>query len=123
MGRRNESGGVRPVGNRIEVRFTWMGKELRPTLPLKPTAANLAHAKRQRRDILEEVRTGTFDLRRHFPDYRFAAKHESKLDASGRTFGERADLWKKLAARELEYSTLYVYWTHLPDSFGLGNEM
>ena len=113
MGRRSTTDGVKPMGDRIEVRFTWMGQELRPTLPLKPTAANLAHAKRQRRDILDEIRAGTFDLRRHFPTYKFAARHETKLDGSGRTFREWAELWKKLAARELEYSTLHVYWTHL----------
>ena len=67
MGRRSETGGVKAAGDRIEVRFTWQGKELRPTLPLKPNAANLAHARRLReRQILPEIAAGTFELERHF---------------------------------------------------------
>lgn len=113
MGRRSETGGVSPAGDRIQVRFTWKGEDLRPTLPLKPNAANLAHAKRLRRDILEEIRDGTFQLAKYFPDYKFASKHEQPHEAGQRTFGEWCKLWKQLSARSLEHSTLDIYWRHL----------
>lgn len=112
MGRRSTTGGVRPAGDRIEIRFTYQGKELRPTLSLKPTEANLRHARRQRADILEEIKAGTFDLLRHFPSYKFAEKHETD-EARGRTFAQWADVWLKLRSRELEHSTMVVYTNHL----------
>ncbi len=113
MGRRSSSGGVNPKGDRIEVRFTFNGKELRPTLPLKPTTANLKHALRMRASILDEIKAGTFKLADHFPEYKFADKHEASDEASARTFEDWGDLWAKLAARELEHSTLSVYKNHL----------
>ena len=76
MGRRSESGGVTPKGDRIQVRFTWRGEELRPTLDLKPTAANLKHAARVRIDIMADIKAGTLDLRKYFPDYRFVDAHQ-----------------------------------------------
>jgi integrase len=96
------------------VRFTWRGKELRPTINLKPTAANLKHARRQRQDILDEIAVGIFDVQRHFPHYKFADKHAAPTDDIGsRTFAEWADRWAKVAARELERSTIKIYRTHL----------
>ncbi|URI11028.1 site-specific integrase [Aquincola tertiaricarbonis] len=104
---------MRPAGDRIEVRFTWQGKEIRPTLPLKPTAANMRHAARQRADILEEIAAGTFQLERHFPGYKFAAKHAPANEHQGRTLADWADVWAKLARRELEHSTITIYTNHL----------
>lgn len=111
MGRRSETGGVTPLGDRIQVRFTWQGKELRPTLDMKPTAANLKHAKRIRESVLDDIKAGTFRLSEYFPDYKFADKHET--DTTARTFGDWALLWGELSARELEESTLSVYKRHL----------
>jgi len=114
VGRRSETGGVKPAGDRIEVRFTWQGKELRPTLALKPNAANLAHARRLReQQIMPEIVAGTFDLARHFPDYRFRAKHQPESAEGSRTFAQWGELWAKLASRELEHSTIKIYRTHL----------
>lgn len=48
MGTRGIERGMRPAGDRIEIRFTWQGKELRPTLNMRPSAANLKHAARVR---------------------------------------------------------------------------
>jgi len=114
VGRRSETGGVRPAGDRIEVRFTWHGKELRPTLPLKPNAANLAHARRLReRQILPEIAAGTFDLARHFPDYKFRTKHQPAPAEGDRSFRKWCETWAALSARSLEHSTLAVYKRHL----------
>lgn len=111
MGRKSETGGVTPLGDRIQIRFTWRGKELRPTLDLKPTAPNLKHAKRIRESVVADIKAGTLNLADYFPDYRFSLKHSP--DADGRTFSEWADLWAELSARSLEDSTLQIYKRHL----------
>ncbi|MBW7902984.1 MAG: DUF3596 domain-containing protein [Rhodocyclaceae bacterium] len=111
MGRRSETGGVTPLGDRIQVRFSWRGKELRPTLDMRPTAANLKHARRIRDAILIEIKAGTFNLAAYFPGYKFAEKHAA--DAGGRTFRQWAELWGELSVRDLEDSTLRIYKRHL----------
>lgn len=113
MGRRSESGGVRPQGDRIEVDLTWQGKRIKPTLPLKPTTANLKAARRMRADMLDEIKSGTFNIHQHFPDYKFAAKLQAPDEANSRTFKDWGDVWAKLKARELEHSTLSIYKNHL----------
>lgn len=113
MGRRASGGGVRPKGDRIAVRFTYKGQDIQPTLELKPTAPNLKHAARLRLDILEELKAGTFRLSAYFPDYKFADRYVDENDSSGRTLRDWADVWKKHADRELEKSTVRIYWRHL----------
>lgn len=111
MGRKSETGGVTPLGGRIQVRFSWRGKELRPTLDMKPTAANLKHARRIREAVVADIKAGVFNLAEYFPDYKFAEKHTA--DALGRAFRQWADLWVELSARNLEDSTLRIYKRHL----------
>jgi len=113
MGRRSTTGGVRAAGDRIEFRFTWQGKELRPTRQVRPTATALAQARRDRAVIVDEIRLGTFSLARWFPDYRFKARHEAPGADSQRTFGQWAEAWAAVAARSLEHSTLTIYRRHL----------
>lgn len=117
MGRKSETGGVTPQGDRIQIRFTWRGKELRPTLDMKPTAANLKHAKRIREAIVRDIKAGTFNLVEYFPDYKFAEKHDG--DTGGRTLRDWASVWRDLEARTLEASTLAVYVRHL-EAYWLG---
>lgn len=111
MGRKSETGGVTPHGDRIQIRFSWRGKELRPTLDIKPTAANLKHAKRIRESVVADIKAGTFNLAEYFPDYKFSEQHTA--DANGRTFRQWADLWAELSVRNLEDSTLRIYQRHL----------
>lgn len=113
MGERRVERGIRPVGDRIEIRFMWQGKELRPTLDMKPTAANLKHAARLRRSILDDIRLGTFNLASYFPNYRFAHRHVATNDVSLRTVREWFEVWVALQARDLEHSTLHVYSRHM----------
>lgn len=110
MGRKSETGGVSPLGDRIQVRITWHGKELRPTLDLKPTAANLKHARRLRETAVDEIKKGTFRLAEYFPDYKFADRH---TPVAARDFKAWADAWKEVSERELEASTLAIYKRHL----------
>lgn len=111
MGRKSETGGVTPLGDRIQVRFTWRGRELRPTLDMKPTAANMKHARRIREAVVADIKAGTFNLAGYFPDYKFAEKHTA--DVLGRSFRQWAELWAELSARNLEDSTLRIYKRHL----------
>lgn len=113
MGRKSESGGVKPLGDRIEIDLTYMGRRIRPTLALKPNAANLKHARRLRDDLLTEIANGSFDLKTHFPDYRFVAKLLGETTVGALTqpelpsFERAANLW--LQSKDLEYSTLLGY--------------
>ena len=107
MGRRSETGGVNPAGERIEVRFAWQGKEIRPTLALKPTAGNLKHARRLREQIVREIAAGVFDLAQHFPDYKFRDRHQPAGEGR-RTVAEWAASWERLSVRTLEHSTLRI---------------
>lgn len=113
MGRRSETGGVRAAGDRIEFRFTWRGKELRPTRAVRPTATALAQARRDRAAIVDEIRRGVFSLERWFPDYRFRTRHEAEPPERARTFDAWCDTWLALSARSLEHSTLAIYKRHL----------
>ncbi len=113
MGRKATSGGVRPKGDRIEVRFMWQGRQIAPTLNLKPNAANLKHAVRLRQTVVDEIAGGTFQFARYFPDYKHRAQHQPASGAEARTFGDWAALWGKLSNRDLEHSTLTIYLRHL----------
>lgn len=113
MGRKPTSGGVKPKGERIEVRFMWQGKQIAPTLDLKPNASNLKHAARLRETIVDEVARGTFQFSRHFPDYKNREQHQPAVAEASRTFDQWCDVWEKLQARDLEHSTLDIYARHL----------
>ena len=113
MGRKATSGGVRPSGNRIEVRFMWEKKLVAPSLDLRPTAANLKHAARLRAQIVEEIKYGRFRFADHFPDYKHAQAHQPAGEAASRTFGQWAKVWERLSSRSLEHSTHLIYARHL----------
>jgi len=109
MGRRSSTGGVTPSGDRVQIRFTYQGKDMRPTLDLKPTTANLRHAKRLREQILADIKAGAFNLSEFFPDYR----NVELSDTTNRNFRQWAELWGTLSARSLENSTIRIYKRHL----------
>jgi integrase len=119
MSKPQKAEGCYPIGDAIEVRFTWRpegadaARQFRPRLDMKPTAGNLKHARRLRATILEEIKHGTFNLLRHFPDYKFAARLKDESPAGTRTFKDWSDVWATLAARNLEHSTLAIYKRHL----------
>lgn len=111
------SGGVTPKNDRIQIRFTWRGKEYRPTLDLKPNAANLKAAARLREQILDEIKMGTFSLEQHFPEYRFIATTvPAGADGSAphqRTLAEWTDIFFEFKGRSTEHSTMFVYKRHM----------
>lgn len=90
------------------------GRHCRETLkvngvPLKPTAANVAHAKRLAAKIRKEIELGIFNLAEHFPDSRLAKA------APAHTFGRLADNWLDskgglTAATLSQYRNAIAFW-------------
>lgn len=63
--------GVRPASeSSIEIGFIYQGEHCVERLRIKPTAANLQRALRQRAEILEAIERGDFDYAAHFPNSR-----------------------------------------------------
>ncbi len=91
----------------------WEGKQIAPTLNMKPTASNLKHAGRLREKLLQEIERGTFKFKDYFPDYRHADKLQPPSEEDQRTFAGWAATWELLAARSVEHSTLAIYKRHL----------
>lgn len=106
--------GCHPAGDAIEVWITTSdGVRRRPRLDMKPTSANLKHARRLRAQIVREIKDGTFNLLAHFPNYKFADKIKDAQPSTSRTFKDWFDVWIKLSARDVERSTLSVYKRHM----------
>lgn len=91
----------------------WAGKQIAPTLALKPTASNLKHAARLREKVVQEIDRGTFRFKDYFPDYRNADKLQPASEEEKRTLAGWAKTWELLAARSVEHSTLTIYKRHL----------
>lgn len=92
MGRRATSGRVEIRPNSLRLAFQWQGQTCRETLrlngaPMRPTKANVLFATRLSETIQNEIRLGTFDYGKHFPDSPRAPA------ALPNTFGALADLW------------------------------
>jgi integrase len=104
MGRRSETGGVTAKSDRIQIRFEYRGQELRPTLDLKPNAANMKHARRLRETILAEIQADTFSLRRYFPEYKHVEKHQKAPDVA--TFADVRDAFIKWVTTRQEHSSV-----------------
>jgi integrase len=93
------------------------GEHCRETLkvggrPLKPTAANIAHARRVADRIRREVELGTFNLAEHFPHSPRAAQ------AKAHTFGGLADNWLEskghlAEATRSQYRNAIAFWKEL----------
>lgn len=92
MGRGGSGVEVRPGS--IRLAFTHAGTNYRETMtqggvPLAPTAANVKFAHRAIAQIRAEIRAGTFELARHFPD----SPRAKTQPADVRTFGKLATAW------------------------------
>lgn len=105
MGRRSESGGVRPHRDGIQFDFWWQLERCRPTLNLKPTPANLRYASKLAEEIREKIRHGTFRMADYFPAYRRA---ERPAAGGARTVAQYIDLWLE-SSTDLSPSTRNGY--------------
>jgi integrase len=101
---------VDPDGTRCRETLTLDGA------PLKPTAANIAHAKRQADKIRKAIELGTFRLADFFPDS--ARAYEQAEQAPPKTFGPLADLWfdaqgELAGATKAQYRDAIGFWKRL----------
>jgi integrase len=99
---------VDPNGERRRETLTLNGK------PMRPTAANIAHAHRQADKIRKAIELGTFDLCEFFPDSPRAQKdHQAPA-----TFGRLAAMWLDAqgelgAATRGQYKNAISIWKQL----------
>lgn len=107
MGRKSTTGGVSPLGDRIQLYFRFQGQKCRPTLDLRPTPPNLLHAKRLVADIEERIRHGRFDLAKEFPSYKGLSRF-GVAPAAVKTFEQYGELWLSTKGK-LSPSTLQGY--------------
>lgn len=94
------SDGVEVRPNSIRLFFVFNGVRHKETLklggkPMKPTAANVQHARRQAAEIRKRIALGTFALADFFPDSRNAGAPS----AGSATFGAMCALWLKTKGR------------------------
>lgn len=110
MGRKSTTGGVTPLGERIQLYFRLQGERCRPTLDLAPTPPNLRYARRLVADIESRIRAGTFDLAREFPHYRGLARFgaDRPAAAASATFAAYVTKWQQ-SNTKLSPSTLAGY--------------
>lgn len=71
--------GITARNKSIQIAFTYQGKECRHSLKLRPTPANIKHAERKRRQIIDEIELGKFDYAKHFPKSNIARKHTPEI--------------------------------------------
>ena len=95
MGRRSVTGGVIESRGKIRLRFTFQGRELRPTLDLRWNEVNRRAALRLVDEIRERIRRGTFVLSEYFPEFGRATALQAELQVPARTFGDYAELYQK----------------------------
>ncbi|EPL9469821.1 TPA: site-specific integrase [Pseudomonas aeruginosa] len=72
--------GIEVHGNSIRIVFMWQKQRCRETLGLPITKANIKHAAQLRAAVLHDIKMGTFDYARHFPNSRRAGNHSSSRD-------------------------------------------
>lgn len=72
--------GIELHGGYLRIVFMWRRKRHRQSLGLPSTKANIKHAAQLRAAILHEIKTGTFDYARHFPDSINAQNKSSRRD-------------------------------------------
>jgi integrase len=72
--------GIELHGGYLRIVFMWRRKRHRQALGLPSTKANIKYAAQLRAAILHEIKTGTFDYARHFPDSINAQNKSSRRD-------------------------------------------
>lgn len=109
MGRKSKTGGVSPLGNRIQFDIVWAGKRRRPTIDQEPTEPNLRRARVRMAAIQKAIALGTFDFAAEFPDYKLI--DEIGAQSASRTVQQVCQAFiESLRARgELAFSTVESY--------------
>lgn len=98
--------GIELHGGNLRIVFMWRRIRCRESLGLPVTKANIKHAAQLRAAVLHEIKTGTFEYGRHFPDSKHAANYSSTKDER---LGNLAERYKPLKAVDLTPMTEEKY--------------
>lgn len=99
--------GIELHGNHLRIIFMWKRKRYRQSLGLLPTKANIKHATQLRAAILHEIKIGTFEFGRHFPESLEAKKSGGKKNDEH--MGVLLERYKPLKAVDLTTMTERKY--------------
>lgn len=98
--------GIELHGSSLRIVFMWRRIRCRESLGLPVTKANIKHAAQLRAAILHEIKMGTFEYGRHFPDSKHAANYSSAKDERLQALAER---YKPLKAIDITPTTEEKY--------------
>lgn len=74
--------GIEIHGGNLRIVFMWRRIRCRESLGLPVTKANIKHAAQLRAAVLHEIKVGTFEYGRHFPNSKHAANYSRAKDES-----------------------------------------
>ena len=98
--------GIEIHGGNLRIVFMWLRIRCRESLGLPVTKANIKHAAQLRAAVLHEIKVGTFEYGRHFPNSKHAANYSSAKDEHLQALAER---YKPLKAIDLTPMTEEKY--------------
>lgn len=99
--------GVRAHGKGIEIYFDYLGKTRFEHIALPPLARNLNSCAVKRERIVQQIKDGTFNYLKEFPNSKTAKKlYETQ---GGESLGQALDKWLNEAKQELQHSTWLDY--------------
>ncbi|MDT4822135.1 putative defective protein IntQ [compost metagenome] len=102
--------GVEIHGNSLRITFMWRRMRCRETLGLPVTKANIRHAAQLRAAVLHEIKLGTFDYGKHFPESKHASNFSNARNERLKALVER---YKPLKAVDITPDTESRYATAL----------
>jgi integrase len=100
--------GVTARNDRIQISFTYQKNRCREIIPREPNAKNLKDAFEIKQMILTEIKLGTFDYAKRFPNSVNAKKHSTSA-RSLITIEEALNNWLRVHQRHLAMSTIRDY--------------
>ncbi|MDH0045080.1 site-specific integrase [Pseudomonas juntendi] len=98
--------GIEIHGGNLRIVFMWRRIRCRESLGLPVTKANIKHAALLRAAILHEIKIGTFEYGRHFPNSKHAANYSNAKDERLAALAER---YKPLKAIDITPMTEEKY--------------
>lgn len=92
--------GVEVRGQSIRVYFSYQGAQVKEPVPGAPSPARIAYYERMVQNINDDIKNGTFDYARYFPD-------SERLEQN--SLGAYLDIWLKIKGNEVAESTFRAY--------------
>lgn len=110
MGRRQcAEAGVEVRGDSIRIRFQYAGHRCTEPVSRTATDTDIARAGALRRRIIDEIRLGTFDYARTFPDSPRAAQFGARAPSRQSTVAQALDDWLSQQQAFVAHSTYKEY--------------